>query len=151
MSVWAWPQKGQPGLSYDGEYTPTFTYTMPERTWGYNVGGVMQPTVYPAYTVEVVAPVQTTPPAQPNNEVIKRSDLDQSEFMLDRGCFKDDINHREFRARPKVDIPMGSTTIKACHVACISEHWSWAGLQNGRSRQVGIEGGRRGDCGKLII
>jgi len=136
MSVWTFFMKEQiESFASGGSFTPVYTYSKPERTGGQQVQGGFIPEVYPAYTVEVVAQA-TAAPVQPRSEVIKRTETDRPEFMTDRGCFTDDINNRELRARPKVDIPMNNMTIEACHIACISETWSSAGLQNGRSRQA---------------
>lgn len=68
--------------------------------------------------------------------MMKRYDKENAQYMLDRGCFKDDVNDRILPARPKTNIPMENTTIKACYEACLNEGWRVAGLENGRSRSL---------------
>jgi hypothetical protein len=82
--------------------------------------------------------VKATPVAHGNGGMMKRFDENQALYKLDYGCYKDDINDRVFPARPKTDIPMDKTTVKACYEACLSEEWRLAGLQNGKSRRVGL-------------
>jgi hypothetical protein len=79
MSVWSFFRKDDiESFAPGGAFTPVYTYSIPERTMGYNVDGQMVPTVYPGYTVEVVASAQaaqTTVPGETKSDLYTSSSV----------------------------------------------------------------------------